>query len=120
MVAELDALAAEGPEVSYQALREMPKLEAAIKEALRLHPPLILLLRVAKVPVEVGGYTIQPGTMVAASPVGVEPRSAGLRRRRRRSTRRATSNPARTTSPTRGAGSRSAPAATAAWGPPSP
>jgi sterol 14-demethylase len=68
VVAELDALAAENPEVSYQALREMPKLEAAIKEALRLHPPLIILLRVAKVPVEVGGYTIQPGTMVAASP----------------------------------------------------
>jgi sterol 14-demethylase len=68
VVAELDALAAENPEVSYQALREMPKLEAAIKEALRLHPPLIILLRVAKVPVDVGGYTIQPGTMVAASP----------------------------------------------------
>lgn len=68
VVAELDALAAESPEVSYQALREMPKLEAAVKEALRLHPPLIILLRVAKVPVDVGGYTIQPGTMVAASP----------------------------------------------------
>jgi sterol 14-demethylase len=68
VVAELDALAAEDPEISYQALREMPKLEAAIKEALRLHPPLIIVMRVAKVPVEVGGYTIQPGTMVAASP----------------------------------------------------
>ena len=51
----------------------MPRLEAAIKEALRLHPPLILLLRVAKVALEVGGYTIPPGKMVAASPVGVEP-----------------------------------------------
>jgi sterol 14-demethylase len=68
VVAELDALAAENPEVSYQALREMPRLEAAIKEALRLHPPLIILLRVAKVPIDVGGHTIQPGTMVAASP----------------------------------------------------
>jgi sterol 14-demethylase len=68
VVEELDALAAEDPEISYQALREMPKLEAAIKEALRLHPPLIILLRVAKVPIEVGGYTIPPGTMVAASP----------------------------------------------------
>ena len=45
---------------------------------------------------------------------------AGLRRRRRRSTPAATSSPARTTSPTRGAGSRSAPAATAASAPPSP
>jgi sterol 14-demethylase len=68
VVEELDALAADDPEISYQALREMPKLEAAIKEALRLHPPLIILLRVAKVPVEVGGFTIPPGTMVAASP----------------------------------------------------
>jgi sterol 14-demethylase len=68
VVAELDALAAEGTEVSYQALREMPKLEAAVKEALRLHPPLIILLRVAKVPVEVRGCTIPAGTMVAASP----------------------------------------------------
>src|SRR4051794_2463278 len=68
VVEELDALATENPEVSYQALREMPKLGAAIREALRLPPPLIILLRVAKVPVEVGGYTIQPGTMVAASP----------------------------------------------------
>jgi sterol 14-demethylase len=68
VVEELDALAAENPEVSYQALREMPRLEAAVKEALRLHPPLIILLRVAKVPIEVGGFTIEPGTMVAASP----------------------------------------------------
>lgn len=68
VVEELDDLAAESGEVSYQALREMPKLEAAIKEALRLHPPLIILLRVAKVPVEVRGHTIPPGTMVAASP----------------------------------------------------
>ena len=68
VVEELDGLAAEGHEVSYQALREMPKLEAAIKEALRLHPPLILLLRVAKVPLEVEGFTIPAGALVAASP----------------------------------------------------
>ena len=74
VVAEVDALAGEDPEISYQALREMPQLEAAIKEALRLHPPLIILLRVAKVPVEVGGDVIQPGTMVAASPSVSQPR----------------------------------------------
>jgi sterol 14-demethylase len=68
VVEELDGLAAEGVEVSYQALREMPKLEAAIKEALRLHPPLILLLRVAKVPLDVGGYRIPVGSLVGASP----------------------------------------------------
>jgi len=68
VVAELDALYAEDPEVSYQALREMPLLESAIKEALRLHPPLILLMRVAKQPIDAGGYRIEPGTMVATSP----------------------------------------------------
>ena len=68
VVEELDALAEEGVEVTYQALREIPRLEAAIKEALRLHPPLILLLRVAKVDVEVEGFRIPAGTMVGASP----------------------------------------------------
>jgi sterol 14-demethylase len=68
VVEELDGLRVEGQEVSYQALRSIPRLEAAIKEALRLHPPLIILMRVAKVPVEVGGVTIEPGQMVAASP----------------------------------------------------
>lgn len=68
VVAELDAQAAEGEDITYQGLREIPHLEAAIKEALRLHPPLILLLRVAKVPVEVEGFTIEPGSLVGASP----------------------------------------------------
>ncbi len=65
--AELDGLHAQGEEVSYQALREMPVLESVVKEALRLHPPLILVLRVAKEPFEVKGYRIAPGTMVGAS-----------------------------------------------------
>jgi sterol 14-demethylase len=68
VVAELDGLADEGLEVSYQALREMPKLEAAIKEALRLHPPLILLLRMATVDMEVQGFHIPAGALVGASP----------------------------------------------------
>ncbi len=65
---ELTELYSDGSEVSYQALREIPHLESAIKEALRLHPPLILLLRVAKEDVEVGEYTITQGQMVGASP----------------------------------------------------
>ncbi len=67
VVAELDQLYAQGEEVSYQALREMPMLESAIKEALRLHPPLILVLRVAKEEMEVEGYRIAPGQLVGAS-----------------------------------------------------
>jgi sterol 14-demethylase len=65
---ELRQLYAGGTEVSYQALREMPRLESAIKEALRLHPPLILLLRVAKEDLEVGGFSVRAGQMVGASP----------------------------------------------------
>ena len=68
VIDELGTLAAEGTEISYQALREMPKLEAAIKEALRLHPPLILLLRMAKTDLEVEGFRIPAGSLVGASP----------------------------------------------------
>ncbi|HUO48422.1 MAG TPA: cytochrome P450 [Acidimicrobiales bacterium] len=67
VTAELDELYAHGEEVSYQALRDMPRLEAAIKEALRLHPPLILVLRVAKEDLEVEGFHIAKGKTVGAS-----------------------------------------------------
>jgi sterol 14alpha-demethylase len=66
--AELDELYAHGEEVSYQALRDMPRLESAIKEALRLHPPLILVLRVAKEEMEVTGFRVAAGKLVGASP----------------------------------------------------
>jgi sterol 14-demethylase len=68
VAAELDELYSGGSEVSYQALREMPRLESAVKEALRLHPPLILLLRVAKADLEVDGHRIRAGKLVAATP----------------------------------------------------
>ena len=67
VTAELDDLYRDGSEVSYQALREIPRLDAAVKEALRLHPPLILLLRVAKADLEVEGYVIPAGKLVGAS-----------------------------------------------------
>jgi len=67
VIAEVDALMADGAEVSYQALREAPRLDAAVKETLRLHPPLIILIRVAKERFEVLGEVIEPGQMVAAS-----------------------------------------------------
>ncbi|MEU4821706.1 cytochrome P450 [Actinomadura sp. NPDC023710] len=67
VVRELDELYADGREVSFQALRAIPSLESAIKEALRLHPPLILLLRVAQSDQEVLGHRIPAGTMVGCS-----------------------------------------------------
>ena len=68
VVAELDQISATGEAISYQALREMPIVEASLKETLRLHPPLILLLRVAQEDFEVEGYSVRAGTMVGASP----------------------------------------------------
>jgi len=68
VIDELDGLYANGEEVSYQALREMPWLEASLKETLRLHPPLILLLRVAMEDIEFRDFTIRAGEMVGASP----------------------------------------------------
>jgi sterol 14-demethylase len=73
VTAELDDLYADpdgndAVEVSFQALRSIPQLEAVLKEALRLHPPLILLLRVAQEEIELAGHSIPAGTMVGASP----------------------------------------------------
>jgi sterol 14-demethylase len=73
VVTELDGLYGGGRDgaetaVSFQALREIPRLEASIKEALRLHPPLILLLRAATRELEVLGYRIPAGALVGATP----------------------------------------------------
>jgi len=73
VVAELDALYADpdgtgAVEVSFQALRSIPVLESALKETLRLHPPLIILMRLVQEELELAGTTIPAGTVVAASP----------------------------------------------------
>jgi len=65
---ELDELYADGQEVSFHALRQIPRLENVIKETLRLHPPLIILMRVAQGEFEVQGYPIHQGDFVATSP----------------------------------------------------
>jgi sterol 14-demethylase len=67
VVDELDALYADGRDVSYQALREIPHLENAVKEALRLHPPLIWLPRTALVDFAYEDYVVPKGTIVAMS-----------------------------------------------------
>ena len=68
VVDELTGLFEDSDDVSYQALRSMPQMEAALKETLRMHPPLILLLRVAKEDLDVEGRHIAAGEMVGASP----------------------------------------------------
>ena len=68
VVEELDELYADGQEVSFHALRQIPQLEAVLKETLRLHPPLIILMRVSRGEFEVCGRNIAEGDHVAATP----------------------------------------------------
>lgn len=68
VVAELDELYADGSDISFGALRRIPHLESVLKETLRLHPPLIILMRVARGEFEVCGHRIEPGDHVAATP----------------------------------------------------
>ena len=65
---EIDGMHESGTEINYHALREIPVLEAAIKEGLRLHPPLILLMRKVMFDFEYKGFTVRAGKRVAVSP----------------------------------------------------
>lgn len=64
---ELDRIYADGRDVSHQALREIPQLECAVKEALRLHPPLIWLPRTALVDFAYKDWVVSKGAIVAVS-----------------------------------------------------
>ncbi|MEV6257654.1 cytochrome P450 [Nocardia sp. NPDC051929] len=68
VVTELDELYADGSDISFGALRQIPMLESVLKETLRLHPPLIILMRVARGEFDVCGHRIEPGDHVAATP----------------------------------------------------
>jgi sterol 14-demethylase len=64
---EQQAIYADGRDVSFQALREIQHLENAVKEALRLHPPLIWLPRTALVDFPYKDWVVPKGTIVAMS-----------------------------------------------------
>ncbi len=72
VVGELDDIYAdkgEGKaEYSFAAMRQIPLLEAGIKEALRLHPPLIILMRLVREDFEVEGHLVKEGQLIAVSP----------------------------------------------------
>jgi len=65
---ELDAHFGIDGEVTFQSLREIPALENVIKEVLRLHPPLIFLIRKVMQDFQFKDYTIKAGKYVCASP----------------------------------------------------
>lgn len=54
---------------TFQSLRDLEKTEWAIKEALRIHPPLFILLRAALEDCEILGYRVKKGNWVAVSPL---------------------------------------------------
>lgn len=68
VLAELDGNFGTDGEVTFQSLREIPILENVIKEVLRLHPPLIFLIRKVMQDFEFKDYTIKAGKYVCASP----------------------------------------------------
>ncbi len=58
---------AEGP-VTYASLREVPVTEGCVKETLRMHPPLFMLMRVAMRDWQYDGYVVPKGTNLIVSP----------------------------------------------------
>jgi len=68
--AEIEELYGDDGEVTYDSLRRCPVLENVLKEVLRLHPPLIILMRgvLEDFEVEVEGVTVPAGKLVAISP----------------------------------------------------
>ena len=68
VVAELDELFGEDGPVTFESLRQIPRLENVIKEVLRLHPPLILLIRKVMKDFHVKDYVVKAGKFVCAAP----------------------------------------------------
>ena len=66
--AELDASFGGGEQVTFNSLRNVPLTERVVLETLRLHPPLFMLVRVAKEDFVYKDYFIPKGTWVLISP----------------------------------------------------
>lgn len=66
---EQKAICGEGlAPISYDQVKEMNLLDCCLKETLRLRPPIMTMMRMAKNPQTVAGYTIPPGHQVCVSP----------------------------------------------------
>jgi sterol 14-demethylase len=68
VVAQIDDVFGDGKPVTFQALRELTLTEYAVKEALRLHPPLFMLVRVVHQDFVYKDYYVPAGTWVLVSP----------------------------------------------------
>ncbi|MFT4615319.1 MAG: sterol 14-demethylase, partial [Bacteroidia bacterium] len=67
---ELQELFSDGAQLTMEALREIPRLERFIEEVLRLHPPLVLLMRRVLEDIDYNGTLIEAGKTVAISTYG--------------------------------------------------
>ncbi|MCA9620565.1 MAG: cytochrome P450 [Myxococcales bacterium] len=68
LMAQLDEVYGDDGLVTYQSLRQISLTENAVKEALRLHPPLFMLVRVVQYDFVYKGYLLPRGTWVLISP----------------------------------------------------
>ena len=69
VIEEVDAVYGSGEDLSFTSLREMPVLEGFVNETLRLHPPLLTLMRqVVNQPFEYKGNSFEVGTNLVISP----------------------------------------------------
>ncbi len=68
VLAQLEQVFSPGTEVSYQLLRELTLVEWAVKEALRLHPPLFMLLRGVVEDFPYADYVFPRGSFLIVSP----------------------------------------------------
>ncbi|MEZ5567215.1 MAG: cytochrome P450 [Halioglobus sp.] len=67
---EVETLFTGGQALTLEALREIPRLERFIEEVLRMHPPLILLMRRVIEDIDYKGTLIEAGKTVAISTFG--------------------------------------------------
>ncbi|XP_030741062.2 lanosterol 14-alpha demethylase isoform X1 [Echinops telfairi] len=56
------------PPLTYDQLKDLNLLDRCIRETLRLRPPIMTIMRMARTPQTVAGYTIPPGHQVCVSP----------------------------------------------------
>lgn len=67
-IAEVDRVFGDGRPVTHGALRELTFIESCVKEALRMHPPLFMLVRVAQKDFTYKSWFIPKGTWIVVSP----------------------------------------------------
>ncbi|XP_075683804.1 lanosterol 14-alpha demethylase isoform X3 [Rhinoderma darwinii] len=56
------------PPLNYDQLKDLQVLDRCIKETLRLRPPIMTMMRMARTPQTIAGYNIPPGHQVCVSP----------------------------------------------------